>query len=103
MSNSDNKRKIAVLGDILELGDFSKEIHKKVGEEVLKNNIDILVTVGNESKIVYDVCKNSMESYHFDNNKDAINYLKSTIKDDDKILVKASNGMKFIEIVDSLR
>ena len=103
LSNSDNKRKIAVLGDILELGDFSKEIHKKVGEEVLKNNIDILVTVGNESKIVYDVCKNSMESYHFDNNKDAINYLKSTIKDDDKILVKASNGMKFIEIVDSLR
>ena len=38
--------KIAVLGGMLELGEFSKELHEKVGEEVKKNNIDILITVG---------------------------------------------------------
>ena len=32
---------------MLELGDFSKELHEKVGMEVAKNNIDILITVGN--------------------------------------------------------
>ena len=38
-----NNRKVAVLGDMLELGEFSKELHEKVGNEVVKNNIDILI------------------------------------------------------------
>ncbi len=45
LSKINAKRKIAVLGDMLELGDFSKELHEKVGEEVYKNKIDILITV----------------------------------------------------------
>ena len=93
-------RKIAVLGDMFELGSYSKELHKKVGEEVLKNNIDILVTIGDNSKYMDEVVKNSI---HFDNNKDAIIYLKSIVKENDYIFVKASNGMHFIEIVNSLK
>ena len=46
----ENKRTIAVLGDMLELGDYSKQLHEKVGEEVVKNNIDVLITVGKEAK-----------------------------------------------------
>ena len=45
------KNKIAVLGDMLELGEFSKELHERVGEEVQKNKIDILITVGDLSLI----------------------------------------------------
>ena len=45
LSKTEGKRKIAVLGDILELGDYSKKIHEDVGKEVTKNNIDILITV----------------------------------------------------------
>ena len=39
-------RKIAVLGDMFELGEFSEKLHKKVGEEVAKRNIDILICAG---------------------------------------------------------
>ena len=46
-----NKRKIAVLGDMLELGDYSKELHEKVGEEV-DESIDILITIGKEAKYI---------------------------------------------------
>ena len=99
LSNSEG-RKIAVLGDMLELGDYSEELHRKVGKEVKNNNIDILVTVGNEAKYIDEEFDG--EKYHFDNNQDAINYLKSVINKGDTILVKASNGMHFIDIVKNL-
>ena len=99
--NKYSNRKIAVLGDMLELGDYSEELHRKVGKEI-NSNIDILVTVGEESKYI-DEEANSKEKYHFNNNIDAINYLKSIVSDKDIILVKASNGMKFIEIVNALK
>ena len=43
LSKMSCKRKIAVLGDMLELGDFARELHEKVGDEVFKNKIDFLV------------------------------------------------------------
>ena len=93
-------RKIAVLGDMLELGDYSEELHKNVGKVVNDNNIDILITVGEEAK--YIDAEATVEKYHFDNNEDAIKYIKTIINKGDNVLVKASNGMKFIEIVKSL-
>ena len=99
-------RKIAVLGDVLELGEFSKQMHQKMGEEVASNNIDILVTVGKEAKAIADVAKDkceNIETYSFDNNIDASNLLKQIMKENDVILVKASNGMHFEEIVESIK
>ena len=97
-----DKRKIAVLGDMLELGEYSKELHEKVGDEVIKNNIDILVTVGTEAKYIAKVAKEKVDVHEFDNNKDAIKYLNSIIKENDVILVKASHGMNFTEIVENI-
>ena len=99
----DGNRKIAVLGDMLELGEFEEELHRKVGKEVVNNNIDILITVGKASKYIVDEARHTTETHSFDNNEDAIKYIKSIIKKDDVILVKASNGMNFMEIVNSLR
>ena len=50
-----NKRKIAVLGDMLELGEYSKELHEKVGKEVVKNKIDILIIIGENSKYIASI------------------------------------------------
>ena len=97
----EGKRKIAVLGDMLELGEFSKELHEKVGKVVAENNIDILITVGNESKNIASIAKkNGIERvYTFENNKDK---LKKVLAVDDVVLIKASNSMNFKEIVNSL-
>lgn len=104
LKKADGKRKIAVLGDMLELGEFSKELHEKVGRVAAENNIDILITVGRESQNIANVAKqNGVEHvYSFDNNKEAINKLKKILAVDDVALVKASNSMNFKEIVDSL-
>lgn len=98
-------RKIVVLGDVLELGKFSKQMHQMIGEEVIRNNIDILVTVGKEAKISAEIVKekSKAEVYAFNNNKDAINVLKEKIQKNDIILIKASNGMHFEEIVEAIK
>lgn len=41
-----NLRKIAVLGDMLELGEYSKELHEEVGKIVAENKVDMLICVG---------------------------------------------------------
>lgn len=101
------KRKIAVLGDILELGEYGEEIHKNIGEVITKFNIDILITVGSLAKFINEIAIkkgfNKENSYHFDTNKDAIDKIKEIIAKDDTILVKASNSMNFIEIVNAIK
>ena len=101
------KRKIAILGDMFELGGFAEELHRKVGEYVAKKDIDLLVTVGENSKFIakqaIDDGMNADKIIEFKTNKDAINYLKSNMNSDDVILLKAANGMKFIEIFNELK
>ena len=106
LSSISANRKIAVLGDVLELGEFSKQMHQKMGEEVINNNIDILVTVGKEAKAIAELVKDKskkIEVYSYDNNIDASNLLREIMKENDIILVKASNGMHFEEIVESIK
>lgn len=51
LGSTKNTRKIAILGNMGELGEYTKELHEKVGEEVHKNNIDILITVRRECEV----------------------------------------------------
>jgi len=99
-----NNRKIAVIGDMLELGKFSGELHRKVADTLLKNNIDIVITVGELSKYIKDELNknNYYNIFSYDNNIDAFNKLKEIIKRNDNVLFKASNSMKFNEIYNYL-
>lgn len=104
LANHTGERKIAVLGDMFELGKYSEELHRKVGQEVVKNNIDILICAGENSKYIIDeVRKNSkIETYFMHNNEEIVEKLSQELKNGDVILVKASNGMKFFEICQKL-
>ena len=104
LNSSKGNRKIAVLGDMLELGEFSQELHKKVGEEVAKNKIDILITVGKEANNIAETAKKNgiNTTYMFENNQKAITKLKEILEPKDVVLVKASNSMNFKEIVSSI-
>lgn len=97
------KRKIAILGDMLELGEFSDELHRRVGEEIIKNKIDVLITVGKMGEIISNTAKETdTVVYQCENNEEAIKIIKGIMKKDDIILVKASNGMKFKNIIKAL-
>ena len=100
-------RKIAVLGDMFELGDYGEEIHRKVGTEVFKNKVDILVTVGDLSKNIAEEAKKlgmSEENIKvLNSNKEAAEYLNKILKTNDVVLLKASHGMNFEEIFNEIK
>ena len=99
------ERKIAVLGDMFELGDFSEELHKKVGKEVVKNNIDILIACGENARYIADVAREKMDKenvYILRKTEEIKPLLEKIVKNNDVILFKASNGMKFYKIAEEV-
>ena len=106
LSKLKNGKKIAVLGDIKEVGDYARELHEKVGEETVKNNIDVLITVGLDAKYIADSAieygMNKEQVFCFNTNLQAVKKLKEILKPEDKILLKASNAMKFQEIYEGI-
>ena len=93
-------RRLAILGDMLELGEYAEKLHSMVGEEVVKNKIDVLCTVGELSKSTAKTAKTlgTKEVYQFSTNEECINKLGEIVRKNDAILIKASNAMHFGEI-----
>lgn len=106
LSEFKQNRKIAVLGDMLELGEYSQKLHENVGEEVYQNKIDILMCSGKNAKYIAKRAKElgmSEENiYYFETKEEIINKLKEVSKKGDVILLKASNGMKFFDIAEKI-
>ena len=104
LGNLQGKRKIAVLGDMLELGEYSKKLHEDVGKCVIDNKIDILITVGEEAKNIAEVAKEKIKDVIICNtNKEAVDKINEIKKENDCILLKASNGMNFGEILEGIK
>jgi len=99
-------RGIAVLGDMLEMGEMAKELHYSVGCFIKDKKIDYLITVGKDSmnimQAVADSGNQKIKLQHFDNNNEALKYILSFIRQGDYILIKGSRGMKMEQIVDGI-
>lgn len=100
------KRKIAILGDMAELGSVSLISHKEIGSQVAKLGLDYLITIGSLSRAIFNEANTNgqrkFDSYHFNTKKEAFDALKNLIKKDDVVLVKASRSMEMEEIVNWL-
>jgi len=85
------KNNLAIIGDVLELGNHAEKIHKKIEQELLKiKNLNI-ITVGEYTKII-------KSQHHFENNSKLIDYLKEIELKDITILLKASREMHLEKI-----
>lgn len=99
-------RKIAVLGDILELGDISWQCHYDTGTAIAGEQLQMVITVGQEMKALAKAIIDSgagIAVCSFDTNKEAIDWLLENVSDGDAILVKGSRGMHEEEVVKALR
>lgn len=103
LSSYKQHRKIVVLGDIFELGEYAEQIHRKVGDIVGKSSIDILICCGENSKYIIEEVRKSnklpKKIYYFNNIEQIKEYLKKNLQNDDVALIKASNGMNFWKIL----
>ncbi len=101
----EGKRKIAVLGDMLELGKFTDEEHYLVGTNIC-GVADILVTVGPRAKSIargaIEKGFNQKEIYNFDTSKTTSEFLKEMIKEGDIILIKGSQGIRLERAVEAI-
>ncbi len=91
-------KSIAVLGDMLELGEMSEELHRRVGRKVAESEVDILFTLGDSARFILEEAK-GVESCHFNNKETLARALESYIERDAIILFKASRGMSFEDII----
>lgn len=97
-------RKIAVLGDMLELGSYSETAHRNVGVYAAECAIDMLFTFGNESKYMADSAEKAglKNTFNFTEKQALIDELSRTLQDGDTVLFKASRGMKLEEVFEEL-
>ncbi|MFW5998590.1 MAG: UDP-N-acetylmuramoyl-tripeptide--D-alanyl-D-alanine ligase [Halanaerobiaceae bacterium] len=104
LNHTGEKRKIAVLGDMLELGKNKEDEHIKIGEYVFEKKIDYLITTGKLGKKIADGAVNagmpSRNVYHTDNKKEAGRKLQKIQNKKDTILIKGSRSMKMEEILE---
>lgn len=102
-------RKVAILGDMYELGEGSVQFHKEVGKYAVESNIDCILCVGEDSKYMYDTAteiavemKSDSQILYYENKQDLIKALPEILQEKDTVLVKASHGMHFEEVVSAL-
>lgn len=101
----EHARKIAVLGDMLELGKYSSKEHARVGEQTAKT-ADILIVVGVRAKMIAESALSSgmpaHSMYAFETSREAGEFLKNFVAQGDIVLVKGSQSMRMEQVVLSL-
>lgn len=101
----DNRRLVAVLGDMYELGAYEKEGHLNVGKSAFMNRVDLLLTVGS---LAYYIAQGAVDAgmkktdiYHFKDKAECLYYLQHNLKRTDVVLFKASRGMELETLISS--
>jgi len=96
---------IAVLGDMFELGEYSKKEHQVIGEKLKLYEFDSLLCIGKDMIYTAETAKEMglMHVKHYLSHKDLIRDLMSYISPNDVVLVKGSRGMQMEKIVDELK
>jgi UDP-N-acetylmuramoyl-tripeptide--D-alanyl-D-alanine ligase len=100
------RRTIAVLGEMAELGEYSKESHDQIGRLVVRYNIDRLVVVGQGAKLIHmgAMFEGSWdgESIYFDSSSEALDYIRGMLISGDIVLVKSSKSANLRHLGDDL-
>ncbi len=100
---ADSSKKYAVLGDMLEIGDYSEEGHKEVGAKVVSAGVDYLIVVGEKAKGIAEAAlvngfKESNISY-FIESLEAGDFLAKKLVPGDVVLAKGSQGLRIEKAV----
>lgn len=101
------RRRVLVLGDMLELGELSAELHHEIGREAARAGVDALVLVGTYARAA---ASGALEGglaasalAHYDTTEEAARGAQEFVRDGDVVLVKGSRGMALERVVGALR
>lgn len=101
-----NTRTVAILGDMFELGSNERVLHEEVGTYAAYRNVDTIICVGNLSKDMYEGARalegTKSRAYYYVDKETLLEHLGDLIKAGDSVLVKASHGMHFEDLIDKI-
>ncbi len=104
LSKGNATRRIAVLGDMLELGEIAERCHREVGNIAADFGIDMVLTVGKFSAFLAEEAKGrGIKTESFADNDTLSAYLLDILSPGDRVLIKGSHGMKMEEIFEKIR
>jgi len=94
-------RRVAILGDMLDLSALSDQLHREVGSFAAQNGIDCLICCGKNAAFIYEgyLSGGGENAYYYQNKDELSAVLPVLIKENDAALVKASHSMKFEELL----
>jgi|WetSurMetagenome_2_1015567.scaffolds.fasta_scaffold108694_2 UDP-N-acetylmuramoyl-tripeptide--D-alanyl-D-alanine ligase len=99
-------RKIAVFGDMLELGSYSETGHREVGQAVADAKFDLLVTIGELAREISRGAEDNGFSddhiFNFSHNDEAGRFVQERLKEGDLLLIKGSQGARMEQVVKEL-
>jgi UDP-N-acetylmuramoyl-tripeptide--D-alanyl-D-alanine ligase len=96
-------RRIAVLGDMLELGSSGSALHEELAADLVANNIDLVFTAGPLSRHLYDALPRHMQGAARERPSELAGAVVAAVRAGDMILVKGSHAIKMSAIVEALR
>ncbi|MFT6557527.1 UDP-N-acetylmuramoyl-tripeptide--D-alanyl-D-alanine ligase [Sneathiella sp.] len=96
-------RKIAVLGDMRELGEKSPEIHAELANDILANGIDMVYACGPNMRYLFDVLPNTKQAGYGTSSNDLVAPLLHDISAGDIVLIKGSLGSKMKVVLDAVQ
>lgn len=97
-------QKLAVLGDMLELGEFSEKYHRELAHYLKENGIQKVFFFGDLTKISFDEAqKMNLDAKHFNDKQSIADEIKKSIPEGSLILLKGSRKMKMEEIIEFLK
>ena len=98
-----SKRKLLILGDMMELGNFSKDLHTEMASFINYSDIDLVYCLGTEVKNLWENLINEKKGFYSKETQVLANYLINQIKENDLILLKGSSQSGIKDIFDLLK
>ncbi len=102
LANFDGRR-VALLGDMKELGEKEKELHFEIGELAAELKLDLIITVGDLALEMYKAARPKIDAEWYQSIEEAKLYMYEMLTIGDTVLVKASHSMKFDELVELIK
>ena len=94
------RRRIALLGDMLELGEVSEEAHRQVGEWAAGAGVDLVIAYGPRSKATAQAAaEKGVTSLHCETESEVVGYVRQNVREGDALLAKGSHAMKLDEVL----
>ena len=96
-------RRVALVGDMKELGENEKELHREIGELIAELKLDLVIAVGDLALEIYKAARQHIDAEWYQSIEEAKLYMYEMLTIGDTVLVKASHSMNFAELVEQIK